>query len=114
MSLSEAGSFVEHIHLKTKQYPILYSGQSFLNETLGETKATETVLSQCPLWIARYSSQQPQLPPAFSDYVLWQYTGDGVGPLPHSVKGISSPVDRDQFNGTIEQLHEFWGNYIYG
>lgn len=110
MEVSEAEAFVEHIRHHLGRYPMLYSGQAFLREALGDAEPTDTVLAKCPLWVARYSQQAPELPPAFTSYVLWQYTGDGQGPGPHTVPGIRNHVDRSKFNGTPESLAEFWGS----
>ena len=41
-------------------------------------------------------------------WTLWQYTDGVAGPGPHSVDGIG-PCDRDQFNGTVDQLKQLWG-----
>jgi lysozyme len=113
MQLSEAEAFVNRVHQTTGQFPVLYSGQSFLLDALGNKKPGDTVLSKCPLWIARYSSQQPQIPPAFGKFTLWQYTGDDEGPDPHHVKGILNPVDREQFNGTLADLKTFWASFTF-
>lgn len=106
MSLAEAEEFVTQINEKTGRYPGLYSGDSFINDALGDN--TSTVLSNCFLWIARYSSQSPIVPPAWKTYTFWQYT-DGVhGPEPHTVSGIGA-CDRDKFNGDIAGLKRLWG-----
>ncbi len=107
MTLAEAESFVEQIHAQTGRFPGLYSGQSFLREQLGNR--TETILTNCFLWIARYSSQVPQLPPAFPTFTLWQYTDGNVGPQPHQVPGIGR-CDRDKFNGDEVGLRNLWGH----
>ncbi len=39
---------------------------------------------------------------------MWQYTDGNVGPQPHSIAGIGN-CDRDQFNGTVEELKQLWG-----
>jgi lysozyme len=106
MTLGEAETFVERVHTKTGRYPGLYASQAYLKEELGER--TDTVLKNCFLWIARYSSQLPVLPPAFSAFALWQYTDGHQGPDPHEVNGIG-PCDRDTFNGDEASLKKLWG-----
>lgn len=108
MKRAEAEAFVERIQGVTGRYPLLYSGQSFLWEQLGSVQASETLLSQCSLWIARYSSRRPQAPPAFSSWVLWQYTDGSVGPYPHRVAGVGR-CDRDKFKGDEVAFNTFWG-----
>jgi lysozyme len=109
MTRAEAEAFVERVNDRAGRYPTLYTGQAFIHETLGDTPPEETALARCPLWIARYSQHAPELPPAFATYVLWQYTGDGQGPGPHTVPGVGNSVDRSKFNGTPESMRAFWG-----
>ncbi len=106
MRLAEAEQFVQLVFQRTGRFPGLYSGQSFLNEKLGNN--TNTVLKNCFLWIARYSEQLPKVPPAFPTFTLWQYTDGNIGPQPHRVPGIGR-CDRDKFNGSEAQLRTLWG-----
>jgi len=106
MRLAEAEAFVERVHAQTGRFPGLYSGQSFLQSQLGSR--TDTVLKNCFLWIARYSSQPPRVPPAFATYTLWQYTDGSAGLQPHQVPGIGR-CDRDKFNGSEAGLRRLWG-----
>jgi lysozyme len=105
MTLAEAELFVTTIRERTGRHPVLYSGQSFLRERLGNN--VDTPLRECPLWIARYSSQLPLLPKAFDRFTLWQYTDGSSGPQPHQVTGIGR-CDRDKFNGDETALTRFW------
>jgi lysozyme len=105
MTLADAEGFVSEVHGRTGRFPCVYSGQAFLKEQLGQRKGT--VLSNCLLWIARYSVQQPDIPPAFADFALWQYTDGSAGPQPHQVPGIGR-CDRDKFNGDEASLRALW------
>lgn len=105
MSLGEAEDFVAEVQKRTGRFPGLYSGQAFLKEQLGDR--TDTILSNCFLWIARYSVRRPELPPAFSDFAIWQYTDGSAGPQPHQVPGIGR-CDRDKFNGDESELRTLW------
>lgn len=106
MTLPEAEEFVALVKEKVGRFPALYSGQSFLRQRLG-TK-TDTVLSNCFLWIARYSSELPIVPPTWETFQLWQYTDGNAGPQPHQVPGIGR-CDRNKFNGDIAGLKRLWG-----
>lgn len=106
MTLAEAEDFVTQIHDQTGRFPALYAGKSFIIEQLG--KKTDTPLAQCPLWIARFGAQRPQIPPAFTDFTLWQYTDGALGPQPHKVAGVGR-CDRNKFNGDESALQEFFG-----
>ena len=105
MTLAEAETFVEEVKDLTGRYPGLYSGQDFLMQQLGNR--TNTTLSNCFLWIARYSMQLPQVPKAFSDFTFWQYTDGNNGPQPHQVPGIGR-CDRDKYNGDEASLRALW------
>jgi lysozyme len=106
MTLSEAERFVTLVNERTGRFPGLYSGQSFIREKVGNN--TTTVLKNCFLWIARYSSQSPIIPPAWPTFTFWQYTDGNAGDQPHQVPGIGR-CDRDKFNGDEVGLKKIWG-----
>ncbi|HRH43623.1 MAG TPA: glycoside hydrolase family 25 protein [Pyrinomonadaceae bacterium] len=108
MTLAEAEQFVTLIHAQTGRYPGLYSGASFLRERLGNRQPADTILSECFLWIAKYSSGLPTVPPAFPRFTFWQYTDGNNGDQPHQVPGIGR-CDRNKFNGSLEGLQRLWG-----
>lgn len=103
MDLIEARAFVTHIQQATGQWPGLYAGQ-YLKELLGSS--ADPVLSNCWLWLAQYGPTAV-LPPGWKDWTMWQYTDGAVGPDPHDVSGFGH-CDRDIFNGTIDDLNNFW------
>lgn len=104
MTLSEAERFVTLVNDRIGRFPGLYSGQSFIREKAGNRA---TILSQCFLWIARYSSNLPQVPPAWDTFTFWQYTDGNAGDQPHQVPGIGR-CDRDKFNGSLAGLKRLW------
>lgn len=108
MALLEAEEFVQHIAAVTGRLPGLYSGHTIKEALLqaGITDASQTILSQCWLWIAQYSTA-PLLPKIWNNWTFWQYTDGAAGPLPHVVDGIGR-CDRDQFNGTADALQAGW------
>jgi lysozyme len=108
MTLDQAKAFVTRIQSVTGKFPGFYSGV-LIKQVLGG-KPADPVLSQCFLWLAQYASAPQNIPATWPTWTLWQYT-DGQpqnGPPPHSINGIGA-CDRDQFNGTIEQLQTLWG-----
>lgn len=106
MTRAEAERFVTLVNQKVGRFPGLYSGQAFIREKVGNN--TTTVLKNCFLWIARYSSQKPIVPPAWETFTMWQYTDGAFGPQPHQVPGVGR-CDRDQFNGDEAGLRRLWG-----
>ena len=106
MTLDQARAFVSRIKQVTGRFPGLYSG-NLIKEQLGG-KPPDPILSQCFLWIAQYGPAPTHIPQTWSTWTFWQYTDGNIGPQPHTVDGIGN-CDRDQFNGTIEQLQKLWG-----
>lgn len=96
MSLAQAKQFLQMVYEKAGQRPVLYSG-SMLKEQLPQEG--DAFISKHRLWLAQYG-EHASLPHGFSKYWLHQYTGDGVGPLPHSVPGIKTKgIDLNVFGG---------------
>ena len=106
MTLGQAKAFVSRVNEVTGRFPGLYSG-SLIKQQLGG-KPPDPILSQCFLWIAQYGPQPKNIPATWSSWTMWQYTDGVAGPAPHAVDGIG-PCDRDQFNGTLEELQALWG-----
>jgi lysozyme len=104
MTLQQAEQFVTYVQQQRGRWPVLYGGSYLIQELGGAANST---LSSCPLWLAAYDSN-PQVPPGWSAWTLWQYTDGTHGNPPYSVNGVGN-CDRDQFNGTLQQLQAFWG-----
>jgi GH25 family lysozyme M1 (1,4-beta-N-acetylmuramidase) len=107
MTLDQARSFVSHVNQVTGRSPGLYSG-ALIKEQLGN-EPVDPILSKCFLWIAQYGSQPTNIPKTWSKWTFWQYTDGVAGPPPHVVDGIGK-CDRDQFNGSLEELKAGWMN----
>ncbi|XP_014279503.1 uncharacterized protein YegX-like [Halyomorpha halys] len=106
MSPSEAEEFVKRIKEKTGRYPMLYGNRYFLQAYNLEN------LKKCSLWIAHYwvsGAFVPIIPKHWSSWTLWQYTDGKVGGSPKTVNGIG-PVDRNCYNGSLQELRNLWPN----
>ena len=108
MSLLEAEEFVHQVATVTGRYPGLYSGHTIKEMLLaaGVKEPGQTELSKCWLWIAQYGVA-PLIPVIWPNWTLWQYTDGAAGGEPHQVTGIGR-CDRDQFNGTEDELRALW------
>lgn len=104
MRIEQAREFLEMMFDKTGRRPVLYSG-NLIKEELGRN--IDPFFAQHRLWLCQYGPSA-KLPATWSKYWLWQYTGDGVGPLPHTVPGIRGMIDLNVYDGTPEQLKAEW------
>ncbi len=95
--------FMERLEAKLGRMPILYCGH-VLKEKL---KRPEPRLQRYKLWLAQYGPVAKP-PIGWDDVWLWQYSDGGVGPDPHVVPGVNSPVDCNHFVGTDEDLRVEW------
>jgi lysozyme len=89
-----AVTFMQVVQAQTGRVPMVYTSPSFFNSTIGAPDSFAPFL----LWIANWQVSCPDVPSVWSDWTAWQYTDSG------SVSGISTAVDRDQFDGTVDEL----------
>jgi lysozyme len=76
--------------------PIVYTRQNFIENLLNDGVKS---LAEHPLWIAQYTTaSQPKLPPQWDSWAFWQYSEVGT------VSGVSGNVDKDWFNGSMDDL----------
>lgn len=111
MSIHEAVSFMKLVEDRIGRECGIYSGNR-LKETVKLLSSDEhDYITSRRLWLCQYNSRFV-LPAGFSKYYLWQYTGDGLGPPPHYVPGITVPggkgIDLNLFDGTLQQLQDTW------
>lgn len=102
--LSGAKEFIRRVFDKVGRYPVLYSG-FLIKQQLGNNHDAD--LAKVRLWLSHYNAK-PKWPANWSAPWLVQYTGDGLGPLPHSVNGLPPNVDLNTYGSTQEQLVAEW------
>lgn len=95
--------FMDRLESKLGRMPVLYCGH-VLKEKL---KRPEPRLTRYRLWLAQYGPVAKP-PIGWDDVWLWQYSDGSVGPSPHVVPGVNSPVDCNHFKGTDEMLRADW------
>ncbi|HEX2834996.1 MAG TPA: glycoside hydrolase family 25 protein [Thermoanaerobaculia bacterium] len=103
MNLTQLIDWIDTVAEKTGRKPVVYGGKSLLFSSVGAS--TNDTLAKCALWVAQYTSAaQPSSIPTqiWPQWTLWQYTESG------SVDGITTAVDRDRFNGTLDELTTWW------
>lgn len=100
MTPKQAEDFVHKVYEATGRLPLIYGNAYFLKDF------ATSILTKCSLWVASWTVK-PILPSGWTKWVLWQYTNGKSGEKPHEVRGIG-PCDRNKFNGTLEELKDFW------
>jgi lysozyme len=101
MSLDSAKEWCRLVYRQTGQWPVLYSGNLLKQYLNGHP---DIDIAHLRLWLAQYGPHAI-LPPGWTNYWLHQYTGDGVGPGPHTWPGIAvdgpnQGLDLNYFGGT--------------
>jgi lysozyme len=112
--LSFALEFIGRVQKLVGRYPILYSG-FLIKEQLARLPATADLSfsKDVRLWLAQYGTA-PNWPKLWHKPWLWQFTGDGQGPQPHAIPGITVPggagIDINSYDGEPSQLAEEWAD----
>lgn len=105
MTFTQAEAFVETVHGITGRFPVLYTGYSFIKDAKVDSSSA---IAQCPLWLARYNGTLGEVPRPWKVWTLWQFSGDGEGPHPHTCPGVLNFCDMNAYNGTADQLRQKW------
>jgi lysozyme len=120
MRVDQAARFVERIKQRTGKYPGLYGSENRLRAVMRDPKvnpADKQVLGNCWLWIANYHYQPTPSSP-WTNWRLWQYTGDGKCDLrPRSAYPIRvaniARAERNVFRGSNAGLEAFWQDHAW-
>jgi lysozyme len=106
VSLDNAKQWLQRVLDKAERRAVLYSG-FLIKEQLGSGK--DPFLAQHRLWLSHFSLN-PVCPPNWAAPWIIQFTGDGQGPGPHQVPGISigGGIDLNHYGDTPERLKADW------
>jgi lysozyme len=107
MTLEQAKAFLVEGEKLLGRKLVLYSG-NLIKETL---KHPDPYINAHKLWLAQYGPTA-HLPVGWTDYWIWQYTGDGTGPTPHTIPGLGSGLDINSYNHSDEQLAQEWAGEV--
>jgi lysozyme len=113
MTTLQALEFLDRVDQATGRACGIYSGNRFKDNARGLTDAQRADFAKHPLWLCEYGPVAKMIdadghPLPWQSWFLWQYTGDGVGPLPHQVDGVENGADLSTFNGTAAALRAAW------
>jgi lysozyme len=120
MRVDQAARFVERIKQRTGKYPGVYGSENRLRAVMnapGVNRADKAILGNCWLWIANYHYQPTPSSP-WSNWRLWQYTGDGKCDLrPRSAYPIRvaniARAERNIFRGSNDALADWWEEHAW-
>lgn len=85
-------SFLGRLQADTGRLPMIYTGPSFWQNSLGDS----TAFTAYPLWVAHYTTcSRPESFGGWSSWTLWQYD-DGSYAETTAIPGIGSDVDRNR------------------
>lgn len=128
MSGDQAGVFLDTIDQAIGRPCGIYGGNRIIEQI------DEDVIGQDadwwathPLWLCHYliapalrdtslATLLPHLriPPPWRQWFLLQYTGDGIGPLPHTADGVEKGADLNVYAGPAEELRAKWSLATFG
>lgn len=90
-------NWLEVVQRVTKVRPLIYTSDGFWDK-LGNPQV------EADLWVASWTDRStPSLPNNWKTYKFWQYKVGAAGEVP----GITTRIDRNRFNGTLEQLKAY-------
>jgi GH25 family lysozyme M1 (1,4-beta-N-acetylmuramidase) len=85
--------WIDRVQSKTGVTPIIYTGAYFWRDNVASDAFPDH-----PLWVAHYTEDCPYVPAPWSRWQFHQYTDSG------HVDGIDENVDRNHFNGSLDEL----------
>jgi lysozyme len=123
MSGRQAYDFMREVEDATGRRCWIYGGNRIaehISPLAARSSAIADYFRARPLWLCQYKTGLPagidlaalkkhiRVPAPWDDFSLLQYTGDGVGPLPHTVDGLENGADLNAFDGTDDELAALW------
>ena len=119
MTGDQAHEFLDRVSQKLGRACGIYGGNRIREQIDPQAAKWIDMAARAPLWQCRYISVQPddndelfrliQPIPPWTKNTIIQYTGDGVGPIPHTVQGLENGADLNVFIGTRRGAREGLG-----
>lgn len=114
MTLANAVSFLQLADQKLGRPLWLYSGNRIKELIVDASPEVRATFARRHFWLCEYGAVARMTdakgrPLPWTTPTLWQYTGDGVGPLPHTIPGMATKgIDINSYLGTREELALDW------
>lgn len=126
MTGAQALEFLDRVNQTLGRATWLYGGNRIREQIDHQDARWIDAAEVTPLWLCQYKSgisrngalglgdldKRINVPPPWRAYKLLQYTGDGVGPLPHTVPGLEDGADLNAFHGNRDDLAAIWPGAI--
>lgn len=110
LDMAGARAFLESLRDQLGRTPKLYSGNLIKEQMArGLSDDDKAFFAGIPLWLCHYNPH-PILPPAWDNYWIWQFSGDGTNNNNITVPGIlhGNKVDMNSFDGSDDDLIAQW------
>jgi GH25 family lysozyme M1 (1,4-beta-N-acetylmuramidase) len=124
MTGDEALEFLDRFNQKIGVACWIYGGNRIREQIDHQSSKWIDMAKITPLWECRYIGGQPvddadewkKVPPIppWTTTTLIQYTGDGIGPRPHTMPGVENGADLNVFDGSRNQLAAVWPGAAIG
>jgi lysozyme len=114
MSMAMALEFLQRVDQAIGRPCVIYGGDRIKRFVPGLNDSQRDILAARPLWGCEYGPRWKNVdvnghPLPWTDGPdLWQYTGDGVGPGPHTVDGLENGADLSKFLGEPAAFGSWW------
>ena len=113
MGLSQAVDFMGAVDQATGRTCGMYSGNTLKSAIIHASQAQRDFLGSHAFWLADYALtpimvdvDHKQLP--WDAPFLHQFTGDGNGPMPHTLDGLQNGADLSIFRNSADALRAAW------
>jgi lysozyme len=120
MTAEQAYQFIDTVDQTLGRICGIYGGNR-IREQITPHSSSSDWWRRHPLWLCQYKTssalrdtdlptlmQHISIPPPWTEFFLLQYTGDGIGPLPHTLPGLDPGADLNVFNGDPSELVRRW------
>lgn len=113
MSLPSTVEWLDRYDQKMGRRCGLYSGDVIKTLIIHASDVQREFLAAHPLWGCEYGPRWKNIdanghPLPWAKPFLWQYTGDDIGPEPHTMDGLEQGADLSVFDGTVDELKAAW------
>jgi lysozyme len=115
MTIAQAAEFLDRVEQRLGRHCRMYSGNRLKEQIVHASAAERDFLAADPLrlWACEYGVEFRNVDAAghrlpWPAPFLWQFTGDGIGPQPHTLDGLEHGADLSIFNGTRDELAAAW------